>query len=40
MIATKAQRRQGFIFNKTFRVTLYLCVLAANFMVVLLRTVK
>jgi len=32
IIATKAQRHQGFIFNKTFCVTLCLCVLVANFM--------
>ena len=29
IIATKAQRHQGFIFNKTFSVTLCLCVLVA-----------
>jgi hypothetical protein len=33
IIATKAQRHQGFIFNKTFCVTLCLCVLVANFIV-------
>jgi len=33
IIATKAQRHQGFFFNKTFCVTLCLGVLVANFMV-------
>jgi uncharacterized membrane protein YphA (DoxX/SURF4 family) len=31
IIATKAPRHQGFIFNKTLCVTLCLCVLVANF---------
>ena len=30
IIATKAPRHQGFIFNKTLCVTLCLCVLVAN----------
>ena len=30
MIATKARRHQGFTFNKTFCVTLCLCVLVAK----------
>jgi hypothetical protein len=30
MIATKARRHQGFTFNKTFCVTLYLGVLVAK----------
>jgi hypothetical protein len=33
IIATKAQRHQGFFFNKTLYVTLCLCVLVANFKV-------
>jgi len=33
IIATKAQKHQGFIFNKTLCVTLCPGVLAANFMV-------
>ncbi|MGD2087121.1 MAG: hypothetical protein PVH61_13140 [Candidatus Aminicenantes bacterium] len=33
MIATKARRLQGFIFDKTFCLTLCLCVLVAIFMV-------
>jgi len=33
IIATKAQRHQGFIIDKNFCVTLCLCVLAAIFMI-------
>ncbi len=34
MIATKARRHKGFIYNKPFSVTLCLCVLVAIFIVV------